>query len=147
MDERDHETLGDAELDAALEAEARELAADVEVMEPAIALAIIPFGLVVLFLAAVLGEWVWKGLPLLLVGFLAGLKLWIAWRKRVDSSLPLVLPGVGRVTGARKRRLAAGGAVLMTLAVVAAFALDTALGWGLGVLRDWLVDWRVPWPF
>lgn len=102
--------------------------------------AIVPVGLMLLLLSALLGQWVWKAaLPLFLVGPYAG-QLLARLGVRYHSDLPLDLPGHGRLAGRRKKRL-----------VLAAMALLVGwLAWKLGIegaamgaLRDFLLAWEL----
>ena len=81
--------------------------------------ALVPAGLTLVLLSALLGEWVWKLVPLLFVAAIGGpflARLVVRWR----SELPIDLPGHGRIEGARKRRLIAAAAAL----VIAALAVE-----------------------
>lgn len=106
---------------------------------PVLLIGLIPLGLVIMFLGLLLGNWVWKALPVFVVMWFYGLPLLINYRAHADSSLPLDLPRLGRLTGKSKRRTVALASVALLVVIIA-----VKLG-GLAVveLRAWLLAWRV----
>lgn len=112
--------LADPELAAAYEVENEAVRLDGETIGVAFALGLIPFMLVLLFLSAALGEWVWDlALPLFLAGAVAVIGVRMGLFRRYASELPIHLPD-GRVyRGAAKRKLLlAAGAVVAGLWLV-----------------------------
>lgn len=101
--------------------------------------AIVPAGLVMLLLSALLGDWLWRLLPVFAIGAMIApllARLVVRWR----SDLPIDLPGHGRITGVRKKRrvLAAAGLLFAVL------AWDQLVGPALTAwLRETLLAWRI----
>ena len=133
-------TLDDPELVAAYEVENEAVRLDGETIGVAWALGLIPLMLVLLLLSGLLGDWVWDALlPLFIAGaacvYLAKLGLF----RRYASALPIHLPGLGVLRGARKRKvLLQAGALFVVVLAVDRFGV-------LGHLRRWFVGWFGGW--
>ncbi len=106
---------------------------------PVMVMGLIPLGLVLMLLGMLLGDWVWAVVPVVLLGGFYGLPLLINYRAHADSSLPLDLPRLGRLTGKAKRRTVALVSVVLLLAFV---AIEMG-GIALVELRQLLLGWWV----
>lgn len=136
--------LADPELAAAYEAENETVRLDGATIGVAWALGLIPLMLVLLFLSAALGDWVWDLLlPLFLAGAVGAILTRMGLFRRYASALPIHLPD-GRVyRGAGKRKL-----LLVAGALVAALWVIEELDL-LWRLQGWFVDrvaalWATP---
>ncbi len=128
--------LDDPDLAAAYELENDRIAIDVQTFGWAWLFGIIPLMLVVLFLSALLGDWVWTVIPVVWIGLILVIPMLRSGLfHRFASDLPIHLPGHGVYSGARKRWLLVKAGAL--LAVIVAVDQLNLLGW----LREWFVDW------
>ena len=117
-----------------------------EMMEgsgPVLIMGLILGALVLLFLWLLLGDWVWWLAPVGLIAWFYGWPLLANYHAQEQRDAPLTLPGHGQFTGPAKRRLLAGGSLLLLAAMVALVLANLAFGVGLGELREWLLGWRV----
>ena len=105
----------------------------------ALMFAIVPLALGLMVLSRLLGEWIWKALPLVWVLVICApflLRFAMRWR----SELPIDLPGHGRLSGRRKKRaiLAAG-----TLFVAVAVFVELVWPWLFVEARALLLGWGI----
>jgi hypothetical protein len=98
--------------------------------------ALIPLGLVLVMLNALLGDWVWILLPASFLAIVAALLL-MPLRHRYANERPLELPDATRLHGQRKRRF------LLKLTLIAAALFVGEMLFRMYGAKLW--DWRVPW--
>ncbi|KLE34549.1 hypothetical protein [Aurantiacibacter luteus] len=128
----------DAERQRMLSADIREEWRD---MGPIAVAAMIPVALIMTVLSPLIADlagWVFP-IPFLLAFF--GLPYWLAYRRRVESDLPFVIPGLGSFQGSRKKRMLLGGAIVATLATTAMLLLNMHAGHLMRALADTLGRW------
>ena len=122
-------------MDAAYAEECEANRLDAESLGWAWALGLIPLGLVVLLLTALLGEWAWALFP---AGFFAIVFALgrLRWWRRYESAVPLAVPGFGTFSGAAKKRLLLHATAFAAAVMVAQYAFPRALaavvGWVAG---------------
>ena len=99
---------------------------DRETLGWAWAVGLIPLGIVVLLLSALLGEWVWVLFP---VGFFAIVFALgrLRWWRRYESAVPLAVPGFGTFSGAAKKRLLLQATAFAAAVMAAQYAFPRAL--------------------
>ncbi|MGB3166933.1 MAG: hypothetical protein WBA68_09180 [Alteraurantiacibacter sp.] len=112
-------------------------------MGPILLAGLIPLGLVLMVLSSFVPKLPAIVLPAIFIAYCTGLPLYVAYRRRMESDLPFVIPGHGSFTGRRKQKLLAGGAVLVTLTVTVLMVLEVQFEFWIRAMRDWLIGWRI----
>ena len=143
-DQSTETALSDAEITARQAVEDGYTRDDVRAMGPVMLMAIVPIGLLLFTFSAIFGDWFWLVAPAMFIAAIYGMPIYRAWRGRVDSELPLDIPGHGRFTGQAKWRLATGGAALMLTAIVMYLFAGLAISVWFGRLRDWVWGLSIP---
>ena len=111
---------------------------------PMVAMALIPLGLVLTALSALLGPLVWKAWPALFMLTVVGLAVHRMMSVRLASDRPLDLGRHGRFEGEEKRRLLRRGAVILALVCTAWLAWELVYeAQAMGALRRWVMGWRI----
>ena len=140
LDDDDGSRDDDAEAQRALSASIRDESRRLGLLA---SFGLVPFGLVLLVLLAIVGRLPGILVALLFFGYFAAMFLWLNYRRRTESDLPFVIHGHGAFTGERKRRLLAGGSLVVLALVLAVLAAEVSTPVLLERLRDWLVGWRI----
>ncbi|MEM7703455.1 MAG: hypothetical protein AAF251_16070 [Pseudomonadota bacterium] len=107
--------------------------------------ALLPVGLVLLFLNLLLGDWVWYLFGFLPIAFYA-LFFWIPLKMRWRSELALRLPG-GRALQGREKRKYLLAASLMALFLADRMAGSLLSGWAMDQVYAAVEGWVIPWPW